>query len=149
MELEKNMKKTIILALLVTVLFGAVSAQAGWFDKKDKEEKAVKAFRYDYYPSMSFHVGTLRRDNYSGWRLDEVSLQLTSGAKMTSGGLEISQLPEGQKALVMGPKVGDTIVGWRVRILESDWNVTRDSSRDHEITWSTSDPTVGVSPAGE
>ena len=38
---------------------------------------------------------------------------------------------------------------WRVRILESDWNVTRDSSRDHEITWSTSDPTVGVSPAGE
>lgn len=149
------MKKIIILSLLVAVFLGTVTvgaAEAGWFDKKskkDKGEQESKAHRYNYYPSMSFHVGTLRRDNHSGWKLDEMSLQLVSGAKVTSGGLEVNNLREGEKALVMGSKVGDSIVGWRVRILESDWNVRRDTSRDHEVTWSTSDPTVGEGPIGE
>nr|MEE4268445.1 hypothetical protein [Candidatus Krumholzibacteria bacterium] len=140
-------KKVLWVALIMAVGFLAVDdAHAGWFDKKKDggEEGRAKSHRYDFLPSMGFHQGTLRRDNFGGWTLEETSLHIMSGAKITEEGME-SFLSEGRKAIVMGPRVGDTIVAWRVRILESDWNISRDTSRDHAITWSEEDRTVGES----
>lgn len=146
------MKQRMILLLLGLTFLGTVSTQsvqAGWFDKKNKEETPAKTHRYNVFPTMSFHVGTLRRDTYSGWKLDDTPLQFMPKARITAGGQEVQVLNEGTRAIIMGEKVGETLVAWRVRIMESDWNVDRDTSRDGEITWSTSDPTVGESPTKE
>ena len=140
-------KKILWVALIMAVAFlAADDAHAGWFDKKKDvgEEGRAKSHRYDFLPSMGFHQGTLRRDNFGGWTLDEMSLHVMPKAKVTEEGLE-SYLAEGRKAIIMGPRVGDTIVAWRVRILESDYNVRRDASRDHAIIWSEEDRTVGES----
>lgn len=136
-------KYLVLLAILVTVAFCAAGAEAGWFDKKsDSDDGRAKSHRYDFLPTMSYHLGTLRRDNMAGWNLDESPIHVMSGAKVTENGIE-SVLSEGRQVIIMGPKVGDTIMAWRVRILEPDWNVSRDTSLDHLVTWSDGDPSVG------
>jgi hypothetical protein len=148
------MRNKWIITLLVVAFCGglwAEGAQAGWFDKKQKKEKekTARTHRYDFFPTMSYHQGVLRRDTFSGWKLNTTPMQLIKGVAVTSDGVEGVMLQEGQKVVVMGSKVGDTIVAWRVRVVEQDWNVTRDTSRDGEIEWSTEDPTVGEGPITE
>lgn len=149
------MRNRWIIALLLAAFCGALwagDAQAGWFDKKKKKERqeeSAKTHRYDFFPTMSYLQGTLRRDTFSGWRLDTTPMQLIKGVAVTSDGMEGARLQEGQRVVVMGSKSGDTIVAWRIRIVEHDWNVTRDTSRDGDIEWSTEDPNVGEGPITE
>ena len=144
---KKMLRILLVLALLLA--FIAVDVQAGWFDKKIQVEKPSKAHRYDVYPTMGFHTGTLRRDTFAGWKLDEVPLQFMSKAMVTAEGQQVSALKEGARAVVMGAQQGEIMVVWSLRILEPDWNQSRDTSRDGEITWSTEDPTVGEGPTRE
>ena len=146
------MKNKSLLALLLAVFAGAIlagDADAGWFDKEKKEDQATRSHRYDAFPTMSFYTGTLRKATFSGWQLGEVMLQFIPGSKVTGYGGEGAFLREGQEVLIMGHLEEEGIVAWRVRVMESDWKITRDSSRDDKITWSTSDPTVGESPTTE
>ncbi len=139
------------LFLAVAILAGLLcvsAADAGWFDKDDDAEKESNAHRYDFLPSMSYHMGVLRRDTYSGWSLDNVTIQFMPGTTVMVDGQGPGNLREGSKAIVMGPKVGETIVAWRVRGMGSDWNVTRDNSYDTDISWSDSDRTVGEGSPG-
>ena len=98
---------------------------------------------------MSFHMGTLRRSTYSGWNLNETPLQFKSGARVTERGVEVATINEGDQVMVMGSKVGETIVVWRMRVLDPDENGAQDASSDSQVIWSTSDPTVGETTSGE
>lgn len=143
-----NRKYVIFVTAILAGLLLVSNADAGWFDKDEDKKDEAKAHRYDFFPSMSYHMGVLRRDTYSGWSLDDVTIQLMSGTKVLVDGQGPGNLREGSKAIIMGPKVGETIVAWRVRVLESDWNVTRDNTYDMDITWSDSDRTVGEGSPG-
>ena len=142
------MKKTflITIVLLAAALVWTADSEAGWFDRKSdkKSDERAKSHRYDFMPTMNYHLGTLRRDNYAGWTLDDYSVQFMPGVKVMEGGVEAA-LREGKQVLIMGPRLGGTIIAWRVRIMESEWEISRDTSLDHLITWSTSDSTVGES----
>lgn len=146
------MKQKTLITLVAVVFLGTLlagSAQAGWFDKKDNDGDQTKAHRFDAHPPMSFHMGTLRRDTYSGWSLNERALQFISGARVTERGVEVTTLNEGDQVMVMGAKVGETILVWRVRVLDPDENLSQDDSSDSQVIWSTSDPTVGEATGGE
>jgi hypothetical protein len=139
--------KYLVLTLMVTAaLFWVADGEAGWFDKDDRDpdDQRGKSHRYDFMPSMSYHVGTLRRDSYAGWTLDDLAVQFMPDAPIMEGGMD-TVLREGRQALVMGPRLGKTIIAWRVRIMESEWENSRDTSLDHLITWSDQDSTVGES----
>jgi len=110
---------TLALALLVTTSMPN-EAGAGWFDKKDKKvEKYNAAHRFDLFPSMAFFSGTIQRDSYAGWQLDDLGLQMAGNATVTMEGSEDAFLQEGRSAIVMGVKYGTTLVAYRVRIMKS------------------------------
>ncbi len=143
------MKRTMtILALLAAAALLTAPAQAGLF-KKDKHKKAepekAKAWRYDQLPSMSFHKGQLANDGLGLWRIGDVKLQLAPQCEISGEGGG-NQLQTGRTAIVMGPRVGDTIVAWRVE-MQKPQHQRPARNFDAQIEWSESDPTVGVGTA--
>ena len=118
--MKRMMFLTIALAVLVTVSI-TDEANAGWFTKDKKEEVDNKAHRFELFPSMSFFNGTIRKDTYSGWLLDDLSLQLVSKSSVTMDGSEEGFLQEGQTAMVMGVKYGTTLLAYRVRVMKPDY----------------------------
>jgi hypothetical protein len=118
------MKRITITLLVLAFVAGAVAtpdAEAGLF-KKDKSKRTEKPdwmkkpHRYDNAPRMSFHSGVLQQDGWTGWKLGELKLQLAKDCFITSDGVETGTLDAGRQAFVMGPRVGDTIVAWSVRV---------------------------------
>ena len=95
------------------------------------------------YPSMGFHLGTLTRDGWTGWRLGDLDIQLMPDCVIESNGEGGGALTEGRQAIVTGSLVGNTIVVRRVTVLNPNWDM---GPRNYEenVTWSDSDPTVGV-----
>nr|MEE4268443.1 hypothetical protein [Candidatus Krumholzibacteria bacterium] len=133
--------------ILIVGLLAASDAQAGLFDrwgkdKKDKEEQAKVAPRYDHYPSMVFHSGLLGRDVGTGWTVDSYRLILAKDCVITSEVPMGDGLDEGREALIMGSRLGDTIVAWRVKVKAEDGGF---NSKDPNIKFVPSevDPTVG------
>lgn len=140
------MKRAIPTALILMLVLGtamAPVASAGWLDKwtNDKTESKVPP-RYDLYPTMSFHTGLLGQDVRTGWTLDGFRLALAPDCEITSEAAQGGGLDQGRKALVMGSKVGDTIVAWRIQVLKSD-SGQEASDSNIEFTPSEVDPTVG------
>lgn len=141
--------KRIALYLLVAGTAGwlivATGAQAGWFGQgKDKDDGAGDpAPRYDNYPTMSFHVGTLTRNGYSGWKLGDLDVQFRPDCEIGAHGEEAGGLSEGRQVIISGARVGDTILAIRVTVLNPNWDMGP-ANMDQKVTWSTSDPTVGV-----
>ncbi|MBK8167906.1 MAG: hypothetical protein IPK64_18325 [bacterium] len=80
----------------------------------------TKAQRLDRDPSMSFHRGTLRRDGQTGWMVGDLELQLRQDATVLGPDGQEAALQEGRVAIVMGPRFGETMVGWNVRMLEPE-----------------------------
>jgi hypothetical protein len=118
------MKKMTILTLALTLLVTVSvtdGANASWFKKDKKVEAESPAHRFELFPSMSFFSGTIRQDTYSGWRLDDMSLQLMGSSSVSMDGSDEAYLQEGQSVVVMGVKYGSTVVAYRVRVLKPDY----------------------------
>lgn len=142
------MKRVIPLALIVAVTLGTLAvsdAQAGWLDKwkkKDKKEETAQVHRFDLYPTMSFHKGTLSRGIGLSWELDNTNLLVRSDCEVVTELGGEAQLTEGREALVMGTRLGDTIVAYQVRLVKPDY-MSEGTPTETEVMPSDSDPTVG------
>lgn len=75
---------------------------------------------FDRDPTMSFHRGVLRREGIVGWRIGDYVLQMGPNADVLGPDGEAAMLTEGRDALVMGPRHGNTFIGWSVRLLDPE-----------------------------
>ncbi len=135
----------IILALVVSASM-SVGANAGWFGNDKKEEDKNEAHRFENYPTMKFYKGTLRRDTYAGWRLDDLSMQLMANSTVTTDGAEEGFLQEGKPAIVMGAQYGSTLVVWRVRVMQPENDYGQKDSNVHVEPGPNPDVGVGTGP---
>ena len=112
----------VLLALAVAAAaFVGPNATAGMFKKDkfkrtEKPEHLKKPRRFTDRPPMSFHAGELQQDNWTGWQLGELKLKFADDCLVTQNGAVVGRLTAGRQAVVMGNKVGDTIVAWTVQI---------------------------------
>jgi hypothetical protein len=135
-------RTTIILALLAAIALAASSAQAGWLKRVKLQKSAPvtsKTWRYDRLPTVDFHKGELRSIGLDRWQLGTVKVELAPGCQISGG----RSLRTGSTAIVMGPRLGDTIVAWRVE-LRSSQQFRSLRRADTQIERSEADPTVGV-----
>ncbi len=119
----KRIMVTILASVITLGLVTATEAGAGWFKKSEaprteKPDWMKKPRRYENLPAMSFHSGVLQQEGWDGWKLGEVKLQLAQDCLITTAGAADGFLRAGRQATVMGPKVGDTIVAWSVRVTQ-------------------------------
>ncbi len=148
------MKRAIPAVLILTLALstmGAPEAGAGWLDKwknKDKETENKAAPRYDLFPTMSFHKGVLGRGPGLGWQLDEMDLQFRPDCVVTSELNGEPELSEGREVIVVGPRLGKTIIAYRVRFIKPDY-MSLGISGSAEVIPSEVDPTVGVGTGPE
>lgn len=143
------MKRTTIVLLVVVLglsFAATMDADAGWFgkDKKEKETKYVP--RYDAYPTMGFHKGTLGRGVGTEWRLDGMDLQFMGDCEISTDGVEEGYLQEGRTAVITGPRWGNTIVAWRVRVLAMDETYNSYDSNVVLSEGATAGVSVGTAP---
>jgi hypothetical protein len=126
------MKRIIITTLALVLVFGLATAEAGQKKKvtrkspprgsrTEKTEEMKKPARYDKMPTMSYVSGRLDQEGLRGWRIGNHSLILKDDCSVMEGG-EAGYLREGKKAIVMGSRVGDTIVAWSVRLVPEDFS---------------------------
>ncbi len=144
--------KRITISMLVLVfaagLVAAPAADAGWF-KKDKAKRTEKPDwmkkpqRYDQMPTMSFHAGTLQQDGWTGWKLGEVKLSFAKDCVITADGSDEGFLDAGRQAFVMGPRVGDTIVAWSVRVGQPPVPIQNTYDAAITVEKSTANPSCG------
>lgn len=140
----KRILTTLALCAAVALLVGP-TAEAGPFSKdKKKDARPAKTWRYDRYPDMSFHQGVLRQEGRSGWKVGDLNLVLDEKCRIFGEGGD--QLQAGRTVVVMGARVGNTIVAWTVQTQKATRSVPS-LDKDTQIEWSTSDPTVGVGRA--
>jgi len=117
----KRITVTLLVLIFTAGLIVAPDADAGWL-KKDKPKRTEKPdwmkkpHRFENMPTMSFHSGVLEQDGWTGWKLGETKLQFAEDCVIIADGAVDGVLDAGRPAIVMGPKVGDTIVAWSVRI---------------------------------
>ena len=146
------MKHTTSIRLAIAVILLvclAATAGAGWRNKeleqryRDRQERAENTPRYDEFPTMAFHMGELRQDSWRGWTLGDLSLQVLPDCEITGENGGQASLTAGYKALVMGPRLDDTVLAWSIRVLAPDWNKTHDRSGDTFVQQSDVDSTVG------
>lgn len=89
-------------------------------DRTEMPALYTEPHHFDRDPTMSFHRGVLRRDGLAGWRVGDLHLQMRPDGLVLDPDGQQSFLQEGRDAVVMGPRVGDTMVGWNVRLLGSE-----------------------------
>jgi hypothetical protein len=116
----KNATKHLIAALaLMLIVANGFPVNAGIFGSDDDDDKELKAWRFDRKPTMSFARGTLSRDTYGkGWEMDGIAVQLSKRCKVVDSEGEAAELREGREAVIMGPRYGNTVVAWQIRILD-------------------------------
>jgi hypothetical protein len=93
-------------------------------DRTEMPALYTQPHRFDRDPAMSFHRGILRRDGLAGWRIGDLQLQMRPDALVLDADGEMSYLREGSEAVVMGPRVGKTMVGWNARLLAPESSVS-------------------------
>lgn len=137
--------KTLILALgcaLTVLAYAGDDALAGR-SKSKRTDTEQKVWRYDQMPAMKFARGKLHKDVHSGWKIDNVKVQLAPEC-IIADDEGSANLYDGAGAMIMGPRVGDTIVAWRIEILrpgELDRHGT--SAMNERVQWSESNRNVG------
>lgn len=144
------MKRFTIMALVAALALGtlvAPGAEAGWFKKSkpkrtEKPEWMKEPQRYEV-PMMDFHSGVLQQDGTSGWKLGDLSIQFDKDCLITTDGAEEAYLAAGRGAIIMGPRVGDTILAWSVRVTRPDFEVSRTVSSDTQLKPSDTNPACG------
>lgn len=135
------------LALVVGVL-AAPPAEAGLFKKKKPKRTEMPEWmkepkRFEDTPRMGFVAGTLERDGWSGWKVGDMSLQFSKNCRFTSGGVELTDLDPGSEVLVMGPRIGTTLVAWSVRVQQPDFMVGRNVGNETQLLVSEANPDCG------
>jgi len=98
--------------------------------------------RYDNYPTMSFQKGILSRGIGQSWELEGLKLHFVSGCQVTNEMGAEGSLSDGREALVVGSRMGDTMIVQRVRILKPD-NLNEGLASSAQVIPSDVDPTVG------
>lgn len=148
--------KTCILTMVLVLALVVVSgdpAQAGLFGKNkskyQRQEKDIKAWRYDRLPTMSFASGTMSRSSFTGWELENVQVHLKKDCAIIDSNGEPTRLTEGKQVVVMGARVGDTIIAWQIRVLKPSFRVGTSTGLQKNVEWSDVDPTVGVGTGPE
>ncbi|MDX2474781.1 MAG: hypothetical protein QNL91_13860 [Candidatus Krumholzibacteria bacterium] len=145
------MKRITVLLLALVMALGVVAtpeASAGWFKKDKKPERTEKPDwmkkpqRYEG-PRMSFHSGVLQQDGQTGWKLGETSIQFAKDCLITTDGAEGGYLDAGREAIVMGPKFGDTILAWSIRVTQPDYTSGRNQNGDVQLIVSETNPNCG------
>jgi hypothetical protein len=125
------MKRNLVTATTLIALAGLVlasDAEAG--RRKDNRKLSEKRtempalytdpHHFDRDPTMSFVRGVLRRDGLAGWKVGDFNLQMGPQANVLGPDGQSTMLQEGRDVLVMGPRFGDTYIGWSVRLLEPE-----------------------------
>lgn len=125
------MNRNLVTATTLIALTGLVlasDAEAG--RRKDKGKLSEKRtempalytdpHHFDRDPTMSFARGVLRRDGLAGWKVGDYNLQMGPQANVLGPDGQATMLQEGRDALVMGPRLGDTYIGWSVRLLDPE-----------------------------
>ena len=131
----------LILTLSTTVV---QKADAGLFNRGSQKSQESKATpRYDHFPQVTFHKGVLNQGTGPAWQLDGVELQVRPDCVITSDFSGEPALADGREALVMGAKLNDTIIAYRVRIVKPDYMNTG-VLKSSEVIPSDVDPTVGI-----
>ena len=150
------MKRILVVLLALVVVAGAVvgpDATAGMF-KKDKSKRTEKPEwmkkprRYDDLPDMSFYAGKLQQDNWTGWKLGELKLEFARDCLITADGVEVNRFDAGRQAIVMGPRIGDTIVAWSVQISSREPSSLGGYGSDLQVQKSETNPNCGVIVSG-
>ena len=94
---------------------------------------------------MEFITGTLNRDSWTGWELDDLKLKPVKDCHVeVDGSPQQVILESGRRALVMGHRQGDVFVTYRVRILRPLYMEGGSGLEDLDVQPSESDPTVGT-----
>lgn len=139
----KSINILLLAAMTACCLLGADGAEAGLFDRWNKKEPQKEAVpRYDLLPSMTFYKGVLGYGVANSWELDDVQLQFVSDCVVTSELSGDGGLQAGQEALVMGSRIGDTIIAHRVRIVKPDY-MNEGMPKSGTVSPCEADPTVG------
>lgn len=147
--------KRITMAVLAFGLLATVAApnaaDAGLFSRDrnkrlssmrtDMPEEMKEPKRFDLLPRMSFHLGTLSRGG-AGWELGGVNLRLAKDCTIIEGGAMGGSLVEGNRAVVMGPRFGQTLIAWQVRVID-DAGFRSSYEEGVTVESSGSDPSVG------
>ena len=144
------MKRITIFTLALAFMLGVVAtpeANAAWFKKKqskrtDKPEWMKKPQRYDG-PTMTFHSGMLQQDGWTGWKLGETKIQFAKECLITTDGVEGGALDAGREAIIMGPKFGNTILAWSVRVLKPSFMIGRTPNSEVQLEYSKTNPNCG------
>ena len=141
----KNGMNILVPVLALALAVGAGDpAQAGLFGrgKQKNREREAKTWRYDHLPTMNFVRGTLSRDGLRDWQVGGVQVQLTEKCRVVDGDGEEAQMSDGAEVMIMGPRVGGTVVAWQIRVLDASYLHASDDS-EKNIAWREVDPTLG------
>lgn len=147
------MKRTALITFLLAFAIGAVvapDASAGMFNKNkgkakrtEKPEWMKQPRRFDNQPTMAFQTGVLQQDGWTGWTLGDLSLQFTKDCVVMEDGAESGNLTAGRTAVVMGPKFGDTILAWNIRVLKPSFAYPSGPGEGVQIEYSDTNPNCG------
>lgn len=148
--MKRTISVTLILILALSTMF-APEAGAGWFDKfkkKGKDKDTPSAHRYDMFATMGFHKGVLAQGSGENWQMDDANVQVRPDCVVSSelDGEEV--LTEGREVIIVGTKVGDTIIAHQVRLVKPDY-MNEGVQKSSQVTPSEVDPTVGVGTGPE
>ena len=127
------MKRIITITAALCLIFGLATAEAGQRDKKTRKappkgsrtemtEESMGRVEFDEFPTMSYYMGTLNQSGLGTWRVGELDLVLRKDCMISAEGSDAGFLRDGAKALVMGPKAGNTIVAWSIRVMGPDYS---------------------------
>jgi hypothetical protein len=147
------MKRIITIAAALCLVFGLLTAEAGQRDKPTRDappkgkrtempEGSMDRRDFDEFPTMTYVTGTLNQSGMGTWRVGEMDLVLRDGCTISAENEDVGFLRDGSKALVMGPKAGNTIVAWSVRVMGPDYSDPTPSF--HFTREPGSNPNVGV-----
>jgi len=146
-------KTFILVPALVLLLAGTVAleAEAGLFGRdKDKDtERGSETWRYNRLPTMDFARGRIRKDTLTAWEIGSTQVVFGPDCKVIDSFGEPCHLGDGNEVMIMGPRAGNTIVAWQVRVLRPGYQTAGYGKKRSTITWSDSDPTVGVDSSPE
>ncbi|MCB1182626.1 hypothetical protein KDM41_04265 [bacterium] len=137
------------LALVLAIgVLGAPHAEAGLFSKKkpkrtEKPEWMKEPRRFEDTPRMSFVSGVLQQDGWTGWKVGELTLQFAENCRFNEGANQIRELDPGKEVLVMGPRIGSTIVAWSVRVKTPEYLVARNTNPEVRLKPSDANPDCG------
>jgi hypothetical protein len=141
----------VVAASLTAGLVLPDDAAAWWGKKKSRQAESRETPRFDRYPTMEFVSGKLRSDGPAGWRIGNCRLALhgTCRVEDEEGRSGVRSLRDGTPAVVMGNRVGGTMIAFHVIVRKPEWGTfgtfgsVDDPRGEVNIIWSTSDPSVG------